>query len=130
PARRVGRPGALEAARDGIAPEAFAFGVLPPEALLGDVGRLRVRAEHARVAVAVALTYRVAARRERDRLLVVHRHAREGQPYVLGGASRVGLAVDALRVDVDETHLHGGERIVERLAALPLVPVRGEPLLL
>jgi hypothetical protein len=65
----------------------------------------------------------VTAGGERDGLLVVHRHAREGQPHVLRGAERVGLAADALGVDVDEAHLDRGERVLERLADLAVVAV-------
>ena len=55
-------------------------------------------------------------------LLVVHRHARERLADVLGGGKRVGVAVRALRVDVDQAHLHGAERACElALAAVALV---------
>ncbi len=53
----------------------------------------------------------MAADDERDRLLVVHRHPREGLPDVDGGGARVRIAVGALRVDVDQAHLDGAERI-------------------
>ena len=44
----------------------------------------------------------------------------------MGGGERVGVAVGALRVDVDEAHLHGGERILQ--LTLSLVALVGEPL--
>ena len=59
---------------------------------------------------AVALAERVAADDQRHRLLVVHRHAGERLADVAGGRQRVGVAVRALRVDVDQAHLHGAER--------------------
>ncbi len=69
----------------------------------------------------------VAAGGERDGLLVVHRHAREGLANVPAGGDRIRLAVRPFRVHVDQTHLHGGERILEfpvagvALVAKPLV---------
>ena len=70
----------------------------------------------------VALAERVAADDERDRLLVVHRHAGEGLADVAGGGERIRVAVRALRVHVDQAHLHGAERTGELpVAAVALV---------
>ena len=63
-----------------------------------------------RIAGAVALAEGVAAGDERDGLLVVHRHARERLADVARGELRIGVAVRALGVHVDEAHLHGAER--------------------
>src|SRR5262249_11502936 len=64
----------------------------------------------------------VPAGDERDRLLVVHRHATERLPDVPGCGERVRVAVRALRVHVDQTHLDGGERVGElTVAAVALV---------
>ena len=62
---------------------------------------------------AVGLAEGVAAGDQRDGLLVVHRHAAEGLADVAGRRDRIGVAVRAFRVDVDQAHLHGGERILE-----------------
>ena len=51
----------------------------------------------------------MAAGDEGDGFFVVHGHAGEGFADVAGGAERVGLAVGAFGVDVDEAHLDGGE---------------------
>ena len=58
----------------------------------------------------------VAAGDEGDGFLVVHRHAAEGFADVVGGLERIGIAVGAFGVDVDEAHLHGGERVFELAA--------------
>ncbi len=64
----------------------------------------------------------VAAGDQRDRLLVVHRHAREGLANVDRGLERIGIAVGAFRIDVDQAHLHGGQRMGEiAFAAVALV---------
>ena len=64
----------------------------------------------------------VAAGDQRDGLLVVHRHAGEGLADVAGRGDGIGLAVRPFRIDVDEAHLHGAERIGElALAAVALV---------
>ena len=55
----------------------------------------------------------VAAGDERHRLLVVHRHAGEGLADVPRRSDRIGIAVRTFRVDVNQTHLHGSERIFE-----------------
>ena len=55
----------------------------------------------------------MAARDERDGFFVVHRHAEEGFADVFGGRDRIGIAIRAFRIDVDEAHLHGAERLCE-----------------
>ena len=62
---------------------------------------------------AVRLAEGVAAGDQGHGLLVVHGHAAEGVANVLGGEHRVGPAVGAFGVDVDQAHLHGGERVLE-----------------
>ncbi len=130
PAGGVRRPGAFDAARDRVAPATLARGIAPAETLLRDVGRFRIRAQQTRVAVPVALADSVAAGRQRDGLLVVHRHAGEGHTDVVRGPQRIRLAVDAFGIDVDQAHLDRGERVLERFTVLALIAARREPLLL
>ena len=74
----------------------------------------------------MGLAERVAAGDQRDRLLVVHRHPAERLADVAGRGQRVGLAVGALGVDVDQAHLDGGERLLElAVAAVALVAQPG-----
>ena len=59
---------------------------------------------------------------EGDGLLIVHRHAGEGLPHIAAGGHRIGYAVGPLRVDVDESHLHGGQGVFKvALAGIALV---------
>src|SRR5206468_7670774 len=55
----------------------------------------------------------VAASDQRDGLFVIHRHAREGLADIPGRSDWIRLAVRPFRIDVDQTHLHGTERILE-----------------
>ena len=110
PLRRLVGPGALEPAGDRVGALAAAEAVLPAEALLLDRGSPRAPGRRrSRVDRAVGLAERVAADDERDRLLVVHRHAGEGLADVRGGGQRIRVAVRPLRVHVDQAHLHGAE---------------------
>jgi hypothetical protein len=94
--------------------------------MLLDRARLGLGADELRVAGAVHLAEGVAAGDQRDGLLVVHRHAGERLADVAGRRERVGVAVGALRVDVDQAHLHGAERVLQlAVAAVALV---AEPL--
>jgi hypothetical protein len=65
------------------------------------------------IACAVRLAEGVAAGDQRHGLLVVHRHAREGLAHVAAGGHRVGVAVRAFGVHVDQAHLHGGQRVLQ-----------------
>src|SRR5438046_1561915 len=86
----------------------------------------RVGADVAFRARAVGLSEGVTARDQGDRLLVVHRHPAERLADVPGRGERVRVAVRALRVDVDEAHLNGAERVGEfAVAAVALVTEPG-----
>ena len=123
--RRRG-PGDLEAAGDRVGALAGAVGALPAEALRLDRAALGLGADVVAVAGAVGLAERVAAGDQRDGLLVVHRHPAERLADVARGRERVGVAVRALGVDVDEAHLHRAERAGElAVAAVALVAEPG-----
>jgi hypothetical protein len=90
----------------------------PTDSLVGQAGRFGFGAVHLGGHGAVHLAEGVATDGERDGLLVVHRHAAECLADVLGGLHRIGDAVGAFGVDVDQAHLDRGERVVERPAAV------------
>jgi hypothetical protein len=125
PLGRLGGPGALEAAGDGVDALAGAERVGPAEALLRDVRTLGLRADVGVGGGAVGLAEGVAAGDERDGLLVVHGHPREGLSDVAGRGDRVRVAVGALGVDVDQAHLDGAQGVVE--VAVARVPLVTEP---
>ncbi len=104
-------PGDLETAADGVAALARAVAAPPAQALGLEWRCLRFRADVRRGARSVRLAERMPTGDQRDRLLVVHRHAPERVADVLRGRERVRVAVGALRIDVDEAHLDGRERI-------------------
>ena len=109
---RVG-PDDFQAAADRVIAFARAKAALPAQALLLDGGRFGLRPNMFRVTGAVGLAERVAARDEGHRLLVVHRHASEDLADIPRRSDRVRVAVRAFRVDVNQAHLHGSERIFE-----------------
>ncbi len=106
-------PGHLEAAGDGVASLARAVAADPPESLCLEGRRLGFWTDVSRRACPMGLAEGVPSGDERDRLLVVHRHARERLADVTRGRHRVGVTVRSFRVDVDEAHLHSRERIGE-----------------
>ena len=64
----------------------------------------------------------VPAGDERNRFLVVHRHAAERLSNVDAGGKRIRIAARPLRINVDQTHLRGAEGFLEvALAAVALV---------
>src|SRR5512139_1018364 len=66
-----------------------------------------------RRARAVGLAERVTARYERNRLLVVHRHASEDLADIPRRSDRVRVAVGAFRGHIDQAHLNGAEGLLE-----------------
>ncbi len=113
PFHRVGRPGAFDATGHCIAADAAGRMVVPAQALFLDVRPFRSGAQMGGAAIAMRLANRVATGSERNRLFVVHRHAGEGDAHVAGGLERVGLAIDAFGIHVDQAHHHGGERVFQ-----------------
>jgi hypothetical protein len=109
--RRV-HPGAFDAAGDGVLTEPALVGARPPQALQSDVRGLGRGVDQAWIARAVGLAEGVAAGGQRDRLLVVHRHALEGDLDVARRLQRVRRAAGTFRIDIDQAHLDGGERVL------------------
>ncbi len=122
PRDRVGGPRALEAARHRVGADAGTDGVVPTQALRLDGTTLGLQTDVVGTVGAMALAERVATDDQRHRLLVVHRHPAERLADVTGRRQRVRVAVRALRVDVDEAHLHRSERVGQlAVAAVALV---------
>ena len=127
PLRRGGRPRAFEAAGDRVGAASLAVRILPARSLLLDASGGRLPPDVlAGVGGAVRLAEGVAAGDQRDGLFVVHRHAPERLADVAGSGERVGVAVGAFRIDIDQAHLHRAERVIEfAVAGVALV---AEPL--
>ena len=84
PLRRVIGPGALQPAGDRVGAFAAAKAVFPAEALLLQAGALRFGTDVLGIrGGTMSLADRVAADDERNRLLVIHRHAAERLSNVL-----------------------------------------------
>src|SRR2546422_1597770 len=118
PVRRSGGPSDLQAAGDRVTAFARAEPALPAEALLLDGRGFGLRPHLRFGAGAVSLAEGVTAGDERNRLFVVHRHTAERFANIPGRRDGIRVAVRALRIDVDQTHLNGAERSFE-------VPVAG-----
>ena len=106
-------PCPLNTTGHGIASDAPRLVIVPAQTLLFQVGPLRRGAEVGGVAVAVSLADGVTTGGQGDGLLIVHGHAGKGHAHVMGGLERIGLAVDAFRVDVDQTHHHRRQRVLQ-----------------
>ncbi len=74
----------------------------------------------------------VAAGGQGHGFLVIHGHAGEGVAHVACGLERIGRAVDAFGIHVNQAHQHGGKRVLQvALAgvAAACAAALGEPLL-
>src|SRR5665213_2738558 len=102
PLRRGGGPDDLQPAGVRIISLAAAEGVPPAKALLLEAGTLGFGTDVRDLRVrSVGLAERVSAGDERNRLLVVHRHASERLADVPGCSKRIWVAVRPLRIHVD-----------------------------
>ena len=112
-ARRV-RPGSFETAGDGVLRVAFAEGILPAETLLFERCCLGFRADVALwICRSVCFTKGVPTCDEGHGFLVVHGHAREGLADVTSRGERVGFAIGALGIHVDQAHLNCAQRLLQ-----------------
>ena len=60
---------------------------------------------------AVRFTQRMAAGDQRDDFFIVHRHIAEGRANGCRGGKRIAAGVRAFRVDIDQTHFGGAQRL-------------------
>ena len=114
PLRRRRGPGDFEAAGDGVAALAGAEAALPAEALLFEPGAFGIGADVRRRAPAPWVLPKVwppAISATVSSSFMAMR--REGLADVARRGDRIGIAVRAFRVHVDQAHLHGRERILE-----------------
>src|SRR5690606_6438961 len=74
---------------------------------------------------AMRLAEGMAACDERNGFIVFHGHVAESQANIGSGGDWVRLAVRSFRVDVDQTHLGGGEGTFQ--AAFSVTPLIREP---
>src|SRR5450830_2165659 len=81
--------------------------------------------DQAGVASAMGFTECVAASDEGDGFFIVHCHAGKGFSDIACGGERIRVAVRAFWIDIDQTHLHGTQWIVE--LAVALVAFIGQP---
>jgi len=126
PGDRVRRPGAFQAAGDGISTLAGAALVCPAHALLLEAGCGWLGTNtFFRLARAMGLSERMPACNERHGFLVVHRHTAERLADVASRRERVRFAVRSLRIDVDEAHLNRRQRLLQ-IAVTAVALIREE----
>src|SRR5579864_128871 len=126
--RRRG-PSDFQSAADGVSTKTFAKFILPAEALILNGSTFWFGAYIlSGNGGAVGFAEGVSTGNEGDRFFVVHRHAGESLPDVSCCGDGIGLSIGPFRIHIDQTHLHGSERILKiTVAAVALV---GQPLAL
>ena len=124
PLRGVRGPSAFDAAGHSVAPDSSSDMVHPAETLLFYVCCLRCGPKIFSIAIAVCFANGVATCCQCNSLFIIHRHTGEGQAHVLCGTKRIWCAVHALWVHINQTHLHGSERICKGLAIVTFVTTR------
>ena len=113
PLRRIGRPAAFDAVGHRILGIALAARIVPAQAHRLHRGNFRACANLVRRGHAVALAEGVAAGDQCHGLLIVHRHAREGDANVAGGRHGIAIAIRAFGIDVDQRLMGGGEGVFQ-----------------
>ena len=114
PLRRRGGPGDFQAAGDRVAAFARAEAVLPAEALLFEAGRFRLSAPRASPAPAPWVLPKVwppAISATVSSSFMAMRPKVSRMSFAR--PDRIGIAVRAFGVDVDQAHLHRGQRILQ-----------------
>ena len=123
-------PDDFEATADRVIAFAGAKAALPAQALLFDAGRFGLRSNMFCVTRAVGLTESVAAGDKGHRFFVIHCHTGKDLADIPRRSDRIRVAVRAFRVDINQSHLHSGEWILEvTVAGIALVtqPLSSEP---
>ena len=127
PLRRRLRPCDFKPAGDSVATLAAAKAALPTKALLFDRRCFGIGPNMLGITRTVRLAKGVTTSNERDSLLIIHRHAREGLTNVTRRGEWIRIAVGAFGIDINQAHLHRGKRVFQfAIAGITLV---GEPFL-
>src|SRR5205085_703265 len=127
PLRGTFRPSDFQAAADRVAASASAEFVLPTEPLFLDVATLGFGPDIlGGNCSAVGFPKGVTTGNERDCLLVIHSHASKRLADVTRRSHWIRLTIRAFRIHIDQTHLHGSQRI--RQIAIAAVALVGKPL--
>ncbi len=108
-----GGPGALEAAGSGVFGVAFAVGILPAltHFFHGSAGWFATH--KAWVSCTVHFAKGVSTGHQGHGFFVVHGHATKGFAHVACRGKRIGVAVGAFRIDINQSHLNCSKRILE-----------------
>ena len=116
-------PSDFQAAADGVSTKTFAKFILPPEALVLNVGTFWFGAHVVSGnGSAVGLAEGMPAGNQCDGFFVVHGHALERFANVPARRDGIGLSVGPFRVHVNQTHLNRSQRIRKiTIAAVALV---------
>ena len=118
PSYRGRGPSAFEATGDGVNTLAAAESVCPAKALFSDVSAFWLGSDILlRICCTVGFTKGMAARTKGHGFLVIHGHARKGLANIPRRSDRIRVAVGPLRIDVDQTHLNGGQGTFELTVA-------------
>ncbi len=123
PLRRRRGPNDFQSATDRVTTMTFAKFILPSQALIFNVGTFRVVAHIlSGNAGAVRFSEGMSAGNERNCFLVIHRHAGKSLSDIPCRSNRIRLSIRPFRIHIDQTHLHGRERILKiTVAAVALV---------
>ena len=114
PLGRMLGPGALDPRGEGVGCQALVARVGPAKALRVNRATFRLGSDMGEIAAAMRLADGVASACQRRGFLVVHRHAGERLTYMQRGLRRIGFAVHAFGVHIDEAHVDGGQRVLQR----------------
>src|SRR2546428_441127 len=125
PFRRRRGPGDFKTAGDRVCAFARPELVLPAQALFLNDGRFRFRANKCSVAGTVSFSEGVTTGDQRNGFFIVHRHTAESFADISGGCERIRIAVRAFWIHIDQSHLHGSERILK--ITVPAVAFIGSP---
>ena len=96
--------------------------IFPAKALLDDAGPLRFGPHKLWIARTMGFAECMATSHQSDGLFVVHRHACKCFADVDARSQRIRITIWTFWVDVDQTHLHGGQWVFQvALAAVAIV---------
>ncbi len=102
----VGGPGTFNTAGHCVAAYATGFVVVPAQALLFYIGRLRLWAQIRGAAIAVCFTHGVTTGGEGDSFFIVHRHACKSDANIVSGFLWIGITIHTFGVYINQAHHH------------------------
>ena len=108
---RIGCPRTFDTTGDGVTPFAFAMCAYPAKAHLFNRSTFWLNPDQISITCTMRFTECMTTCGQGDSFFVIHRHSGKCFTNIAGTCQRIGIAIRPFRIHIDQSHLHGRQRM-------------------